>query len=302
MASNAQVSTSKKDTNQANRSQLPPPQQEQNQKGQNQKQFNFEQKCFLMHHANYCTDFETLREMLNMQFNTEHTLDSIDYILNECGDEEFLQLTETAERYKKWYTEHPISPVCPIFLLGSRAMRTELRAYLAYHHRHGMGPADLNNYFNLTFPTETRDSRQIAAQLTWFTMKPQRYASLYNFSVRYPWHPKYKPVSSSSAARARLDKGKQKALEYANNQAAVATQARVIKQAPPRKSLICDTDSCPPTASTPNLKKNRWQLRVSSLSKSSAYTTSRYGFIPAHGQIESTLICWATSSRALVSP
>lgn len=188
--------------------------------------------CFLAHYANYCTDFETLRETFNIQFNTDRSLDSIERVLTGCEDKEFFTLTEVAENYKKWYTEHPVSPVRPIILLGSRVMRTELRAYLAYHHSRGMVFADLKKNLNLTFPLETRDMRQIAVQLNFFKKKNQLLTSLTNFSVRYPWHPKYRPIAgapAARAARARLDKGKAKADHNANNQAAIAAQDVVMK-------------------------------------------------------------------------
>ncbi|CAF9941864.1 MAG: hypothetical protein ALECFALPRED_009361 [Alectoria fallacina] len=228
MASNTQSMTSNKESKQAvDRSKLPPTQQE-----TYGKRFSYEEMCFLTHHANYCTDFETLDENFNLQFNTDRSLDAIETALIKCKDEEFFTMTEVAESYKKWYTEHPVSPVRPIILLGSRAMRTELRAYLAYHQCRGVGFADLKNFFNLTFPTETRDSRQITAQLNIFKKRNQLLTSLSNFSVRYPWHPEYKPVAKIPAARAarvRLNKDKEKAKGYDNNQAAAAAQQELAK-------------------------------------------------------------------------
>ncbi|KAL9068108.1 MAG: hypothetical protein Q9161_006461 [Pseudevernia consocians] len=111
-------------------------------------------------YANYCPDFDALRGMFTMQFSTDRSLDFIERVLYKCKDEDFFILTEVADSYKNWYTEHPIKPVCPIIFLGSRATRTELQAYLAYYLYHGMDSVDLNNNFNLTFPTETRDSKQ----------------------------------------------------------------------------------------------------------------------------------------------
>ena len=227
MASRSRPSTARQDTERAKSSELAP-QQEQ----RNEKRFEFEEMCFLMHHANYCADFESLREDFNIQFNTDRSLDSIDRVLIRCSDDDFFMLTEVAEDYKKWYTEHPAKPQRPIILLGSKAMRTELRAYLAYHHLHGMGFADLKDSFNSTFPTETRDTSQIKAQLINFKKKNQLRTSLAGFSIRYPWHPEYQPVTGTPAARAartRLDKGKSKANHKSNNQAAIAAQEIVMK-------------------------------------------------------------------------
>lgn len=185
--------------------------------------------CFLMHHANYCTDFEALRETFNMQFNKDRSLDSIERALTGCRDEKFFILTEAAESYRRWYTEHPSKPIRPIILLGSRAMRTELRAYIAYHHYHGMEFADLKKYLNLTFHPETQDARQITLQLNHFKKKNQLLMSLVNFSVRYPWHPEYQSVAGAPAARARLNNDKLKAKNNEDNQAAMATQAGLTK-------------------------------------------------------------------------
>ncbi|CAD6590369.1 MAG: Plasma membrane permease, mediates uptake of glycerophosphoinositol and glycerophosphocholine [Alectoria sarmentosa] len=211
MAGNTQSMTSNKESTQAvDRSKLPPTQQE-----TSGKHLSYEEMCFLMHHANYCTDFETLRENFNLQFNTDRSLDAIETALITCKDEEFFTMTEVAESYKKWYTEHPMSPVCPIILLGSRVMRTELRAYIAYHH------------------CQTRDSKQITAQLNIFKKRNQILVSLANFSVRYPWHPEYKPIATvpaGRAARARLNKDKEKAKGYVNNQVATATQQELVNQ------------------------------------------------------------------------
>ena len=229
MAPNIQRSTSKKNTKRVKYAKLPFPQQEI--LGQH---YAYEEKCFLMHHANYCTDFETLREMFNMQFDTDRSLDSIEMTLTHCEDEEFFQLTEAAERYKKWYTEHPMSPVVPIILLGSRAMRTELRAYLAHHHLHqGMGLEELNKNLNLTFPTETQDARQIARQLNLFKNGNQLLNSLSNFSVRYEWHPQHKPTAKTPNTATKKPSAKSKAAKIAtggqSKQAAKAAQTGLIK-------------------------------------------------------------------------
>lgn len=110
---------------------------------------------------------------------------------------------------------------------GSRAMRTKLRAFLAYHRSRGMGFADLKNFLNSTFSLETRDSRQVTAQLDLFKKKNQLLTSLANFSVRYTWHPEYQPIAgtpATRAAKARLNKGKSKASNKTSNQAAIAAQ------------------------------------------------------------------------------
>ena len=91
-----------------------------------------------MHHANYCTDFEKLQEMFNLQFDINRSIDSIEVALHENDDDEFFApSTEAAESYRKWYTEHPTDPVSPISLLACRAIPIEQRAYLAYNHNHG---------------------------------------------------------------------------------------------------------------------------------------------------------------------
>lgn len=191
-----------------------------------------------MHHANYCTDFETLRGMFNMQFVTDRSLDSIETVLAECEDEEFFQLTEAAERYKKWYTEHPMRPVVPIILLGSRAMRTELRAYLVHHHSHEMGSDELKKNLNLTFPTEAQDEKQITRQLNLLKSNNQLSNSLSNFSVRYQWHPQHKPIVKAPAARApktatkkpsAMSKAAKNAKTCQSNQAAEAAQTELIQ-------------------------------------------------------------------------
>ncbi len=191
-----------------------------------------------MHHANYCTDFETLREMFNSQFGTDRSLDCIESVLIKCEDEEFFQLTEAAERYRKWYTEHPMRPVVPIILLGSRAMRTELRAYLVHHHSRGVGSDELKKNLNLTFPTETQDDKQIIRQLNLLKSNNQLFNSLSNFSVRYQWHPQYKPIAKAPAARASktatkkpsaMSKAAKNAKNCQSNQAAKAAQTGPIK-------------------------------------------------------------------------
>ena len=56
-------------------------------------------------------DYDALRQSFNLRFDTNRTLDSIDDFLTTKGtDEDFFIVSQDAERYKKWYTEHPIKP------------------------------------------------------------------------------------------------------------------------------------------------------------------------------------------------
>ena len=211
-----------------------------------QKNFSFEETCFLMHHANHCTNFEELQEMFNLQFDTNQSLDSIEMTLHKYDDEEFFIFTEAAEKYRRWYTERPTDPVNPIRLLACRAMPIEHRAYLAYHHKRGMDLANLKDSSNSMFPNAARDSKQIVAQLNHFQQNNHLLTSLSNFSVRYPWHPEYKSltgipatkapsagqafqVTPKALARQRLDRDKKKSHEYSDNQAAIARQREFIR-------------------------------------------------------------------------
>lgn len=236
MAFNTQPSTSRKDTKSETSSMLPP-----------QHHFSFEEKCFLMHHANYCVDFDNLCEKYKMQFNSDRSPDAIERFLIRCGDEEFFILTEAADKYKKWYTAHPLNPVCPIILLACRAMPIEHRAYLAYHHYHGMDSVNLTESLNLMFPTETRGLKQIINQLNLFQQKRQLLTSLTIFSIRYPWNPEYKPVAgapatklpellssatsaaSENVAGRKLDQDRKQGNDYNSNHAAMATQLGHLK-------------------------------------------------------------------------
>lgn len=204
------------------------------------KDFSWEQMSYITHHANFCHDFDALRENFNSQFNTNRTLDSIDDFLRHCGNEDFFNISQDADRYQKWYTEHPIKPGHPPILLGSRAMRTELRAFLAYHHHRGMDFSDLKKSFNLTFPTEARNSRQLTAQLNHLKKDNHLFKSLTNFAARYSWYPKYEetitpaknarnPAASRGTAKTRLRQGKQKPETLKNSAAAKAAQMQVLR-------------------------------------------------------------------------
>ena len=203
------------------------------------KHFSWEQMCYITHNANFCHDFDALRECFNSQFNTNRSLDSIDDFLTHCDNDDFFNMSQDADRYQKWYTEHPIHPGHPPFLLGSRGMRTELRAFLAYHHHRGMNFSDLKNAFNLTFPTEVRNSRQLTSQLKLLKKDKPRCNSLYNFAARYSWHPEYEktitlannarnPAAGRGTAKARLRQGKQKAETLKNSAAAEAAQMKLL--------------------------------------------------------------------------
>ena len=54
-------------------------------------------------------DYDTLFESFNLQFDTDRTLDSIDQLLTiNSIDEDLFVLSQDAERYRKWYTGHPV--------------------------------------------------------------------------------------------------------------------------------------------------------------------------------------------------
>ena len=237
MATNSQHSASDKSERAADRSNRSTP------LDTRRKNFSFEETCFLMHHANQCTDFEELQEMFNLQFDTNRSIDSIEMTLHKYDDEEFFMFTEAAEEYRRWYTERPTDPVNPIRLLACRAMPIE---HLAYHHKRGMDLADLKDSSNSMFPTTARDSQQIVAQLNHFQQNNHPLTSVSNFSVRYPWHHEYKPFTGIPATKApsagqaspvtpkalagqRLDRDRKKSDDYSNNQAAIARQRHFIK-------------------------------------------------------------------------
>ena len=194
--------------------------------------------CFLMHHANYCIDFEELQNIFNLQFDANLSLDSLEKALDKCSDEEFFILTEEAEKYK-WYTEHSASPVRPIVLLSCRALPIEHRAYLAYHHCRGMNPADLKEAVNAMFPTVHRDSTQIMAQLNHFKNNHQLLMSLSSFSTRYFWNNEHKRTTGVSAnsiltvsgatARDRLARDKTKSNDYHSIETTTITQRKEFR-------------------------------------------------------------------------
>ena len=193
---------------------------------------------------NYCTDFKELENRFNLQFDTDRSIDSNEMTLLKCEDEEYFILTETAEDYSKWYTEHPLDPVRPIILLACMAMPIEHRAYLAYHHYRGMGFEALEESFNMMFPDDTRDSKQIVAQLNHFRNHNQLLTSLSVFSIRYSWHPKYRPAAVVSAvgapsasnapsapkatARVRLNQDEEKHDDYNDDEEAMARQLKLF--------------------------------------------------------------------------
>lgn len=220
----------------ANHSELPSPQHQQELHG---KQLSWEQKCFLAHHVNFCKDFEALLESFNMHFDTDCDLDSLDHFLRKnCKDDEFLMYYQNADKYK-WYFDDPLKTAHPIILLASRAMRTELRSFLAYHHSHGMSLPVLKENFNSTFPAEARESKEIATQLNFFGTNNQLRHSLSTFASRYSWHPEFNDTiqacnqagnkaASRSAARDRLRRDKKTAETFANNEAALALQQQLL--------------------------------------------------------------------------
>lgn len=217
-------------------------------------QFSWEHLCYITHFANFCKDTNALLEMFNSQFDTDRTLGSIELFLKKCEMEDFIILSQYADHYN-WYNEHPARPGHPLIFLGSQTMRTELRAYLAYHHDRGMDFSTLKEHFNQTFATEARSSGQLKQQVNLLKNDNYLLNCLRNFSPRYPWHPKYKETleynetikrkealkkrteaahyaDSKSAAKARLVAAKKTSKKHGSDPAAQAEQNRLLGWVP----------------------------------------------------------------------
>ena len=206
--------------------------------------FSSEEKCYLAHHVNQCHDFDQVRQMFNLKFCTDRTLESMEVFFAKCNEHEFFDLTEQAEAYK-WCTPHPLTPILPpSMVLGTAEWRTELRAFLVYQASRKVNVAEMQQNLSDTFPGESRTCEQIGAHLDLIvrTDKTRKLVTqLERFAARYPWHPEYAggaggskatPKADGGAARAaardRIKRGKQRARDYDNNHVAMAAQLELM--------------------------------------------------------------------------
>lgn len=203
------------------------------------KNFSFQEMCFLMHHANYCTDFQELEEIFNLQFDT-HRLTLSKRHCTSMMTRNSLCYQRPCRTIGNSTPSTPRSQCALSFSLPVESCQSCAGFILHIITTVEWISRTSKESFNIIFPGVSRDPQQIIAQLNLFQNNNQLLTSLSVFSVRYSWHREYRPAAGNLAVRAplasnapsapkvgasvRLDQDEETHDDYSDNEASMARQ------------------------------------------------------------------------------